>query len=147
MKSSCLLRTSRGCPYRELRTQNWIVATFKITPLHGPYGKHLQVFRLRSFGLWYRVFLQVKFAIKFSRNIGTQMCKTIRCQNSEGQNMNTKIYPLHSSVGIATGYKMDGRRSIPGSGKRFFFPPQRPDRLWAPPSFLSSEYGEIFIRG
>jgi hypothetical protein len=32
-----------------------------------------------------------------------------------------------SSVGIATGYWLDGQGSIPGRGKRFFSTPQRPD--------------------
>jgi hypothetical protein len=31
-----------------------------------------------------------------------------------------------SSVGIATGYEVDGRSSILGRGKRFFSTPQRP---------------------
>jgi hypothetical protein len=35
------------------------------------------------------------------------------------------------SVGIATGYGLDGRGSISGGGKRFFFTPHRPDRVWA----------------
>jgi hypothetical protein len=34
-----------------------------------------------------------------------------------------------SSVGIATGYGLDGRSSIPARGKRFFPSPQRPQRL------------------
>jgi hypothetical protein len=29
---------------------------------------------------------------------------------------------------------------IPGRGKRFFSSPQRPDRLWDPPSLLSNGY-------
>jgi hypothetical protein len=41
-----------------------------------------------------------------------------------------------SSVGIAIGYGLDGRGSIPGEGNRFFFSAQRPDRLWGPPSLL-----------
>jgi hypothetical protein len=42
----------------------------------------------------------------------------------------------NSSVGIATGYRLDGRGSIPGRGKGFFSTPQRPDgptqsrKLW-----------------
>jgi hypothetical protein len=40
MKSSCLLRTFRVYP--PPRTQDWLTAPFvlKITPLHGPHGKH-----------------------------------------------------------------------------------------------------------
>jgi hypothetical protein len=34
--------------------------------------------------------------------------------------------------GIAAGYTLDGRDSIPGRGKRFFSTPQRADRLWGP---------------
>jgi hypothetical protein len=40
---------------------------------------------------------------------------------------------LDSSVGIATGYGLDGPGSNLGRGKFFFFP-QRSDRLWGPPS-------------
>jgi hypothetical protein len=45
-----------------------------------------------------------------------------------------------SSADIGAGYRLDGRGSIPGSGKNFFSSPQRPDRLWGPPSLLSSAY-------
>jgi hypothetical protein len=40
-------------------------------------------------------------------------------------------------LGIATGYGLDGRGSIPGKGK-IFSSAQRPDRLWGPPSPLSN---------
>jgi hypothetical protein len=43
------------------------------------------------------------------------------------------------SVGIATGYGLDGPGSIPGNA-RFFSSPQRPDRLWHPASLLSNGY-------
>jgi hypothetical protein len=43
-----------------------------------------------------------------------------------------------SSVGIATGYGLDGRGSISGKDKRFFYTSQRPDRPWDPPSLLSN---------
>jgi hypothetical protein len=45
-----------------------------------------------------------------------------------------------SSVGIATGYRLDGQSSIPGEGKRLFSTSQRVDRLWGPPSLLSDGY-------
>jgi hypothetical protein len=41
-----------------------------------------------------------------------------------------------SSVGIETGYKMDGAGSIPGRDKRFFSTPQRPNQLRARPVYL-----------
>jgi hypothetical protein len=42
-----------------------------------------------------------------------------------------------SSVGIAVGYRLDDRVSIPGTNNRFFFYFKlRPDRLCGPPSFL-----------
>jgi hypothetical protein len=50
----------------------------------------------------------------------------------------------NSSVGIATRYGFDDLSSIHGRGKRFFFPPQRPDRLWSSPSFISNGYREAF---
>jgi hypothetical protein len=43
------------------------------------------------------------------------------------------------SVGIATGNGMDRKSSIPGSA-RIFSSPQRPDRLWGPPSLLPNDY-------
>jgi hypothetical protein len=48
-----------------------------------------------------------------------------------------------SSVGIAAGYMLDGRGSILGRGKRFFCATQRSDRLWCPPSLLTSGYGTL----
>jgi hypothetical protein len=52
-----------------------------------------------------------------------------------------------SSVGIATGYGLDGQGSIPVSGKRFFSPPQLPDRLWAYPASYSMGTGVSFSGG
>jgi hypothetical protein len=66
------------------------------------------------------------------------------------------FYSLHSSsmsrdssVGIATGYKLDGR----GEGVRipvragFFSFPRCPDRLWGPPNLLSNGYRKLFPQG
>jgi hypothetical protein len=47
-----------------------------------------------------------------------------------------------SVVGIATGYRLDGRGvgvRVP-VGLRIFFSPSRPDRLWGPPNLLSNGY-------
>jgi hypothetical protein len=54
---------------------------------------------------------------------------------------------LESSVGIATGYGLDGRGLIPGRGKRFFSIPQRSDCLWAPDSLLYNSYRVLVPRG
>jgi hypothetical protein len=51
---------------------------------------------------------------------------------------------LYGSVGIATGYEMDDRGSIPGRGKSFFSSPQRPDLLWAYPASYSMGTGGCF---
>jgi hypothetical protein len=54
------------------------------------------------------------------------------------------------SAGIAPGYGLEGRGSIAGSGKRYFCTPQRPGRLWGPPSLLSNGYrgwGDFFPGG
>jgi hypothetical protein len=53
----------------------------------------------------------------------------------------------NSSVGIASDYWLTGRSSIPGRGKRFLSTPQRPDRLWGPPSLLSKGYRQLLLRG
>jgi hypothetical protein len=50
------------------------------------------------------------------------------------------------SVGIATGYGLDGRGvgvRVP-VGSRFFSPPLPPDRFWGPSSLLSNGYGGLF---
>jgi hypothetical protein len=47
-----------------------------------------------------------------------------------------------SSVGVATGYRLDGRGvgvRVP-VGSRILSSPRRPDRLWGPPSLLSNAY-------
>jgi hypothetical protein len=56
------------------------------------------------------------------------------------------IVSRDSSVGIATGYKLDKPASITGSA-RIFSPPQRPDRLWGPHSLLSNGYRGPFPVG
>jgi hypothetical protein len=48
-----------------------------------------------------------------------------------------------SSVSTATGY---GRDSISGSARLFSYP-QRPERLWGPPSLVSNAYWWLFPRG
>jgi hypothetical protein len=50
-----------------------------------------------------------------------------------------------SSVGIATGYRLDGPGSI--SGRERFFPLQRSDRFWDPPSPLFNSYRGFFPPG
>jgi hypothetical protein len=50
-----------------------------------------------------------------------------------------------SSVGIATGYRLDGPGWITGIA-RFFFSPHHPDSLWGQPSPLSNGHREHFPR-
>jgi hypothetical protein len=52
-----------------------------------------------------------------------------------------------SSVGIATGYGLSGRRSIPDRYKRFSSTPQNADRFWGPPSLLWNRYQGLFPPG
>jgi hypothetical protein len=52
------------------------------------------------------------------------------------------ILSYSNRVGIATGYKLDGRGSIPGRGRRFMSSPQGPDRLPYPmgmPGYFSGD--------
>jgi hypothetical protein len=54
-----------------------------------------------------------------------------------------------SSVGIATGYGLDGRgvRDLIPGGSRIFSFPHNADRLWGPPNLLSNGYGGAFAPG
>jgi hypothetical protein len=52
-----------------------------------------------------------------------------------------------SSVGIATDYELDGPGSIPPGSAKLSSSPQRPDRLWGPPSLLSNGYRGTFLWG
>jgi hypothetical protein len=45
---------------------------------------------------------------------------------------------LDNSVDIARSYGLEDQCCIHGRGKRFFSTPQRPVRLWGPPSLLSN---------
>jgi hypothetical protein len=46
-----------------------------------------------------------------------------------------------SSVGIATGYELQGRGSISDNGKRFFSTLQDSDKFWGSTSILSKGTG------
>jgi hypothetical protein len=41
------------------------------------------------------------------------------------------------------GYRLNGRGSIPGRGKKVFSIPQSSDKVWGPPSLLTNEYRRI----
>jgi hypothetical protein len=54
-----------------------------------------------------------------------------------------------STVGIATGYRLDDQRvrvQVP-VGSRIFSSPSHPDRFWGPPSLLSNGYWRLFPQG
>jgi hypothetical protein len=53
------------------------------------------------------------------------------------------VWNRNSSVSIGTDQRLDGWGSLPSSIKRFSSTPQRPDRLWGPPSFLSRWYRDL----
>jgi hypothetical protein len=57
------------------------------------------------------------------------------------------LYTLVRSVGIVTGYMVEGRGSIHGRCKIFFSVLQRSYRLWGPPTLLTNGYWGIFSLG
>jgi hypothetical protein len=69
-------------------------------------------------------------------------CRDIRVFN----NVKRGVSSCDSSVGIATVYGLVDPDSIPGRDKIFLFP-QRPDRLWGPPSLLFNAYPRQFLQG
>jgi hypothetical protein len=70
----------------------------------------------------------------------------MKCISVYIKNTATELFRSRdSSVGIAMGYGLDGPDSIPGM-ERFFSSPQCPDRIWGPPSLLSSRHRALFPR-
>jgi hypothetical protein len=69
--------------------------------------------------------------------------------------LSTSIIHLHptnregrdTSVGIATGYELDGRHSIPGRSKKCFSSLQSPGRLWGPISLLHNGFPGLLHGG
>jgi hypothetical protein len=59
-------------------------------------------------------------------------------QHFANVNVSSWTQSRDNSVGTAMGYRVYGRNSIPDRGKWFFSAPQRPDRLWGPPSLLQN---------
>jgi hypothetical protein len=60
---------------------------------------------------------------------------------------NTYNKSRDSSVGIALGYGLEDRGSIPGGCWEFFSKTPRQERLWGPPSLLSNGYQGLFPWG
>jgi hypothetical protein len=70
--------------------------------------------------------------------------------------INTELFTLNLfttngsagiTVGITTGYELNGRDSITGRNKKLFTAPQRSGQLWGPPSLLSSGSGGVSVAG
>jgi hypothetical protein len=55
------------------------------------------------------------------------------------------LYTAVSSVGVATGYMVEGQGSIPGRRKRFFLVSERPHRLWAHLTLYQKDTWVYFI--
>jgi hypothetical protein len=60
--------------------------------------------------------------------------------NSELEQAGESTWSRYISVGIATGYGLDGRGSIPGRDKKCISSPKRPEWLWGSPSPLFNGY-------
>jgi hypothetical protein len=77
--------------------------------------------------------------------LGFTSTVTVRCVDTNSAHVSFVSYVRRcSSVGIVTGYGLDGLGSIPGRGKIFFSSPQDPDRIWGPPSLLFIGYRKLF---
>jgi hypothetical protein len=82
----------------------------------------------------------IKVRLGFTFKITSRISKKIK-KKSETQH--APVSSPDSSVGIATGYLLDGRGSIAGSGKGCFSDSPT-DRPWAPPSLLYDRYRSCF---
>jgi hypothetical protein len=84
-----------------------------------------------------------------SRNLNSHnVCPTFHYLSRKGEFIHVLNYVGVgiAQVSITMGYGLDGPGSIPGS-VRFLSSPQRPDRLWGPPSLLSNGYRQLLPRG
>jgi hypothetical protein len=88
------------------------------------------------------LFIELNFGIGFS----PQQVQWLHLHTSclpELSNTHFFYRSRDSSVGIATGCRLNDPGSISGSAK-FFYSPQLPDRLWGPPGLLPNGYRGLF---
>jgi hypothetical protein len=70
----------------------------------------------------------------------------IQKQGNSSYSNNYELGTRDSLVGIALGYWLKARGSVPGTGKKITTL-QRPDHFWGSVSLLSSGYLGLFPRG
>jgi hypothetical protein len=83
----------------------------------------------------------------FSSNLPrlfTETFEMIQLRNSVYNRISEKNRSHDSSIGIATGYSLDGCVLITDRGKRVSFTSQRPDQLWGPHNLQSNGCRGLF---